>query len=1731
MMLDLTGSIEAHEEEYLYSMAGRFGKAPPETPPSAFVAFLSTLLQRCCLIMVLLMVLALGGVYQLQSSQEYHSHVHHDLFVVAYAAAGIVVAVNAFGWVAVRFENDLAMKMFVLLLVLVLLSATALSQQVMTIDASQSRLLESILRNNATDNAVPDEDKEFVLNGGLNPSLVARVIFDAPGWFLRWMQQQCTDSDSDDPGSSSSDSSSSGSSFAAIRINSEAFFDSLWKPQERSCVLTTLRKNITVDLMAQVFLGFCIAAVCIQGSVFAVMMLFKQTSRRRRRSRIKTNAVSQQNESSSLTSLHLLRILLMLLALIGGVITHSSADLLQSCDFSHSTEWIFAGILAFGFVVLLSVLFVSCQWKPHVAIFLVLLCLGAEIFGSIQLGQLRVGLSDLSSLQTIQKLRDLYQVVSAQTCAPVQQWLSDVCIADGNSTLASTNSSSKPFDDTTNEAGFDLSCEVEFGTLVSESLAFSQHVLLVLLWCDMLLLVMMLLPLLQRIANALIMCFWRLLVPSSMLPDLSFKTSEGEQVKHESLLLDKARNLYLATVKSDDEAVRTAETQAFDSYWKTMKGFKPTDDVEKKDTRIFEYEFEAIVRLLAIQRLTTKCKLDVSLNISTDGRTLFLLLHASDNLLMMTLCEMDYKLQFADYIDPGRAFWRNPKEIETDERILDMANVKQKFKWLLSNGIVSHKEAVKFPTESMPRVSARIQALLRASRVMEGTLACRNMHPAYASYHPASSLHFLYKKYPNRLDVPNFFRRSMVLRTVDCIRITQHIIENEFAVDAMKQGGVISSFYWLHGASRFDFNSRDTLSSAWITYWRPAYHAGEFDPKTHWWLNRVCRYYPFRQPLREVRDYFGECIAFYFAWVAFYSELLMVPALSVVLILLLSPNDIDLMPFVAFYRSDLEQAEGAQSPFKAISISASVLSLGLGVIIWGFVFAKWWERKTVWFELQWGTTGLGLDVKDRANFHGENVVNPVTQEVEISYSSTKQVQKQLISGLCVVGLSCAHLMASITLILLQGYLAQWIGVRWSMLVCCACLSMVIQWNGAIISSIAHELSENENYQNEVAFQNSVIVKIFFMQCVNTYGGLLLLAFTNIAALRHTFLKPLVDPYLQYFEGISVIIQMEILLTLIFVVRIAAHLLTILQRVARKYTTAASSPTAAPPPPAKPAATSTTKKRKAKQTPRSISAQEEHELPEYGGAYEDYTEIVVQFGLVVMFSSILPLAPLFAFIESALEMRLDAINLCFFLQRPQPEFAEGIGLWSSCVRIQLTMALLTNFGFVYFTAANHEDWTFVQRTSSFLMSVLACLLIAEILWFAVPSTSRYAQEVQARNEFLVERYFGDHEHSGNNQSPKSDGNADLKEPDSKDRTVATQVSLEHSNERYELLQRLNVALRTPDTLNEARASTVEKTVATKKAGDEYYQDNGEHDVEYEIAEVNKEECEIAEVEEEEEDEEEQVFVYQSARYMRSRQQEEEQAKQKESTNESMPSDTAVLAFPVAVDVDNFNVALAQELEQSLPIEAANEALLKTKRGSTQRRASSIRSPDQDQSVSPVANAFPMEAKPRSEGSVSDQVELKAQQSDVSSESSNAPDRRLSKRPSFLSAFKSSKREGSEVKRSSSSSSSRVSSFNSSSKPSSPSTMSKLFGRRASRDAMAKKDSAEVVTSDEQLIAALSLPRIAPPAARVETPVVSQQTPAAATLSKRHSRTSLTGREAIHEAAQRNQFDFASDGGTW
>ena len=73
--------------------------------------------------------------------------------------------------------------------------------------------------------------------------------------------------------------------------------------------------------------------------------------------------------------------------------------------------------------------------------------------------------------------------------------------------------------------------------------------------------------------------------------------------------------------------------------------------------------------------------------------------------------------------------------------------------------------------------------------------------------------------------------------------------------------------------------------------------------------------------------------------------------------------------------------------------------------------------------------------------------------------------------------------------------------------------------------------------------------------------------------------------------------------------------------------------------------------------------------QYDGTFEDYLEMFIQFGYVILFSSAYPLAGLCALINNIIEIRGDAFKLCHVHQRPFGQRVNNIGSWQVKKRLQ------------------------------------------------------------------------------------------------------------------------------------------------------------------------------------------------------------------------------------------------------------------------------------------------------------------------------------------------------------------------------------------------------------------------------------------------------------------------------
>ncbi|KAE9044957.1 hypothetical protein PR001_g5157 [Phytophthora rubi] len=215
-------------------------------------------------------------------------------------------------------------------------------------------------------------------------------------------------------------------------------------------------------------------------------------------------------------------------------------------------------------------------------------------------------------------------------------------------------------------------------------------------------------------------------------------------------------------------------------------------------------------------------------------------------------------------------------------------------------------------------------------------------------------------------------------------------------------------------------------------------------------------------------------------------------------------------------------------------------------------------------------------------------------------------------------------------------------------------------------------------------------------------------------------------------------------------------------------------------------------------------EEETMLSTYPGGDKDYAQVVMQIGLVIMFSSACPLLPLLALIDCGVKLRQNALELCCIRQRPEPEGVQsredndddiGLGLWAPWVLLMLKISVPTALALAAFTADNYIDISIERRVGWWLIGVLGIWLVAQLLWFLVPHESLQAEEARARNTFLVDRYFGHTDVNEQKASARGELHSIEKEAISlQDPPPSAKQSLRHYEERLELLQRLNVALR-------------------------------------------------------------------------------------------------------------------------------------------------------------------------------------------------------------------------------------------------------------------------------------------------------------------------------------------------
>eukprot|EP01083_Nonionella_stella_P022719 62790_1 len=93
------------------------------------------------------------------------------------------------------------------------------------------------------------------------------------------------------------------------------------------------------------------------------------------------------------------------------------------------------------------------------------------------------------------------------------------------------------------------------------------------------------------------------------------------------------------------------------------------------------------------------------------------------------------------------------------------------------------------------------------------------------------------------------------------------------------------------------------------------------------------------------------------------------------------------------------------------------------------------------------------------------------------------------------------------------------------------------------------------------------------------------------------------------------------------------------------------------------------------------AELEAEKDRYEDTIDDMSELIIQFGYVTLFVMAFPLTPLLAIVNNVIEMKVDATNLVATSQRPHPNGSFGLGSWNGILGFFSVIAVGTNVGLI------------------------------------------------------------------------------------------------------------------------------------------------------------------------------------------------------------------------------------------------------------------------------------------------------------------------------------------------------------------------------------------------------------------------------------------------------------------
>ncbi|KAF9918176.1 Anoctamin-7 [Lobosporangium transversale] len=432
------------------------------------------------------------------------------------------------------------------------------------------------------------------------------------------------------------------------------------------------------------------------------------------------------------------------------------------------------------------------------------------------------------------------------------------------------------------------------------------------------------------------------------------------------------------------------------------------------------------------------------------------------------------------------------------------------------------------------------------------------------------------------------------------------------------------------------------------------------------------------QPLEEIRFYFGEKIALYFAWLEHYTRWLISAAIVGLVFLIYG-----LINY--FYIKKSSDAGDVGATLVDVFDNALALPYALFMSIWSALFVEYWKRKSNILAYQWNTSDFERRERARPEFKPTGTrVSPVTGKMELYYPRYKQLISILISILIVL-VSIAIVIVSVGSLILFNIWFRNSGTQRNPYVVSAVTAImnlaVIMLLGTVYARLAKFLTDNENHRRLTQYEDALTIKRFLFDFVNFYSALVYIAY-----FKESLPVRLDKDNYDKCSSKSCMGDLTIQLAIVFV---GKQFLNQVQELAipqlqkwwnRKNELAEKA--------------SLKGKYKDRKMVKPPQWAKDDVLPVYDSSmFEEYRELVIQFGFCTLFVVAFPIAPIFALLNNILEIRVDAYKLLTQHRRPISQAAQDIGSWGAIMMLMTHIAVFTNACLIAFQSNWMEENVF------------------------------------------------------------------------------------------------------------------------------------------------------------------------------------------------------------------------------------------------------------------------------------------------------------------------------------------------------------------------------------------------------------------------------------------------------